>query len=111
MPAKLGGQPLDCVQGGGANVVLHSFDIVMNDLLVQSEKVQKIGEEAMTPRDFVRQPRAGRGQNKTAVFFVFEQAFGIEALDHVGDAGLRDFQCPSDIDDSRVSLGINQFEN
>ena len=62
-------------------------------------------------RDIARERFRRRGQNEPAIFFVFEQTFGIEPLDHVGDAGLRDFQAGRDIDDAGVALGINQFQN
>ena len=62
-------------------------------------------------RNLARQVFADGGQNKAAIFFVFEEALGVETLNHVGYASLRNFQRRSDIDDAGVALGINQFEN
>src|SRR5947209_7165982 len=59
MATKLRGQAFDRAQGWRTNMMLHSFDIVVNDLLVQAEEIQKIGKQAMSLRDFAGQLRAG----------------------------------------------------
>ena len=49
------------------------------------------------------------GQNHAAIFFVFHEAFGIEPLDHRGDAGLGDFEFGGDIDDACVAFFLNKL--
>ena len=84
--------------------MLHAFDVVMNNALVQSEQPKKIGKKLVPPRNISRHGFAGGCQDKAAILFVFEQTFGIEPLYHVGDARLGNFQARSDIDYAGVAL-------
>ncbi len=102
---------LDCTQRRQANVMFHSFDVVINDTIAQAKKLQKISEQFVAMRDAAGELFAGLGQDKTAIFFVFEQSFRIEALNHVGHAGLGNVQSRRDVDDSGVALGIDELEN
>ena len=102
---------LDCAQRRQADVMFHSFDVVINDTIAQAKKLQKISEQFVAMRDAAGQLFAGLGQDKTAIFFVFEQSFCIEALHHVGHAGLGNFQSRRNVDDSGVALGIDELEN
>ena len=38
---ELGGKGLDGAEGGGADVVLHAFDIVVDDLVVRPKSLKK----------------------------------------------------------------------
>src|SRR5260370_15211569 len=89
----------------------HSLDVEINDRIVQAKKLQKISEQLVAMRDAAGELFAALGQHKTAIFFVFEQSFRIEALNHVGHAGLGNVQSRRDVDDSGVALGIDELEN
>ena len=84
---------------------------MINDAAHQAEKLEKIGNKPVTTRDFAGKPCSGCGQDQAAVFFVFQEALGIESLDHIGHAGLGDFERGRDIDNPGVALGINEFED
>ncbi len=99
---ELAGEGLNGPQGGGADVVLHPLDIVVDDLVVQAEEFEEIREQVVPMGDIAGQGFAGGGEDQAAVFFVFEEAFGIQALDHVGDAGLGNLEAGGDIDYARV---------
>ena len=62
-------------------------------------------------RNFASQRFPSGSQNEAAIFFVFEKALRIQPLDHVRDAGLRNFQRGRDIDHAGIALGINQFQD
>ena len=53
----------------------------------------------------------GGGEDEAAVFLVFEEALGVEPLDHVGNAGLGDFEAGGNIDDAGVALGVDELED
>ena len=108
---QLSRERLNGAQRRQADVMFHSFDVVINDTIAQAKELQKISEQFMAMRDAAGELFAGLGQDKTAIFFVFEQAFSIEALDHVGHAGLGNVQSRRDVDDSGVALGIDELEN
>ena len=92
-------------------MVFHSFDVVVNDVLIETKQRQEIGEELVPSSDVARESFAGRSQDEAAIFFVLEETVGVEALDHVSHAGLRNLETGRDIDDARVTLRIDQFEN
>ena len=92
-------------------MVFHSFDVVVNDLLIQAEQRQKIGEELVPSSDVASESFARGSQDQATIFFVLEEAVGIEALDHVSHAGLGNLETGRDIDDARVALGIDQLED
>jgi hypothetical protein len=50
-------------------------------------------------------------RTRPAILLVFQQALGIEALDHISDARLRDAEAGRDVDYARVALGIDQLED
>lgn len=108
---QLRGERFDRAEGRGTDVVLHPFDVVTDDLFVEAEQGQKIGQELMPPRDVAGEGFAGRSQNQAAILFVFQEAFAVQPLNHVADAGLRNIEAGRDVDDAGVALGINQFEN
>ena len=110
-PLKLRGQRFDRAQSRGTDVVFHSFDVVVNDLLIQAEQRQKIGEELVPSSDVASESFARGREDQAAIFFVLEEAVGIEALDHVGHAGLGNLQAGRDIDNPRVTLGIDQLQD
>ena len=91
--------------------MLHPFHVVVDHALLEAEQLQEIGQEVMPLGNVPREGFAGGGEDKAAVLFVFEQSLGVETLDHVGDAGLGDAKAGRDVDDPRVALGVNQFED
>jgi hypothetical protein len=42
----------DCPQGGRTDVMFHSFNIIMNHAVIQTEQSQEIGEEPVSLGDF-----------------------------------------------------------
>jgi hypothetical protein len=104
-------ESLDRPKRWAADVMFHSLHVVINDAFIEAEEPEKIRQELVPMRNLAGQRFPSGSQNEAAIFFVFEEAVGIEPLDHVGDAGLRNFQRGRDIDDSGVTLGINQFED
>jgi hypothetical protein len=101
---EVAGEGLDGAEGGRADVVFHALDVVMDDLVVEAEELEEIGEEVVAVGDVAGEGFAGGGEDEAAIFFVFEEAFRVEALDHVGDAGLGDFEAGGDIDDAGVAF-------
>ena len=91
--------------------MLHSFDVVMNHVLIETEQRQEIGEELVSSRNVAGERFAGSRQDEPAIFFVLEETIGIEPLDHVGDAGLRNLEPGRDVDDARISLGIDEIQD
>jgi hypothetical protein len=91
--------------------MLHSFHVMANDAVIEAKEFKKVRKQFVPVGNFAGQRFPGCGQNKAAIFFVFEETLGIEPLDHVRDAGLRNFQRGRDINYAGIALGINQFEN
>src|SRR5438094_929543 len=79
--------------------------------LIETEELEKIGQQPMPVRDFAGQPSPGGGENETAIFLVFEQSLGIEALHHISHAGLGNLKRGGDINDAGVTFGINEFQD
>ena len=109
MFAEVAVELFDGGEGLGANVVFHPFDIAGDNVFGQAEVAEKIGEQLMAVHDARGDRFAGVGEHHAAVFFVFNEAFAVEALHHCGDAGLGDFQLGGDIHHARVTLGLNEF--
>ena len=84
--------------------MFHSFHIVVDNTLGQAKQSKKVCKKLVPARDISRHRFTGRGQNQTTILFVFEQAFGVQPLHHVCDAGLRNFQAGGDIDNTRIAL-------
>jgi len=108
---ELAGEGFDGAEGGRADMVLHAFDIVKNHLLIQAEELEEIGKQMMAVGDVAGQGFARGGEDQAAVFLVFEEALGVEALDHIGDAGLGNTEAGGDIDHAGVALGIDEIED
>lgn len=111
MEFELEGESLECSDGGGAEVVFHAFDIVVDGFWVEAEELEEIGEQLVAVGNVLGELFTRRGEDEASVFFVAEEAFGIEALDHVGDAGLRDGEAVGDVNDACVALGSDEFED
>src|SRR5207253_5307856 len=56
---QLSGQSFNCAQGGGANVMLHSLDIMINDAIVETKQSQKISQKFLPLGDFMGQALTG----------------------------------------------------
>jgi len=87
-PSQLCGQCCDSAQRGWTDVMFHPFDVVIDHAIVEAEKSKKISEQFMASRNVSGQCFARCCQDQSAILLVFEQAFAIEALYHVGYAGL-----------------------
>jgi hypothetical protein len=57
---QLRSQSLDRPQRRRADVMLHSFDIMVNHAIIDTEQSQKIGEEFVPVRDLAGEPRSSR---------------------------------------------------
>lgn len=93
------------------DVMLHAFDIVMNGLGIQSEKLEKVRQEVVTVCYISCKLLSCSSQHKPSILFVFEQPFCIEFLNHVSNAGLRDRKSFCNVHDTRVTLGVNELED
>ena len=49
LPFELRRQRLDRTQRGRADVVLHAFHVVVDDLVIEAEELEEIGQELMAP--------------------------------------------------------------
>lgn len=110
-PPQLSREGFDRAQSRRADVVFHAFDVVMNNLLVQTEQSEKVGQQLVPPGDVARERLARSGQNQSTILLVFEQSFRRKALHHVADAGLGNLQARGDIHDARIALRIYQFKD
>src|SRR5882724_12926854 len=88
---KLSGESFNCAESRRTNVVFHSLYIVINDAVVEAKKSQEIRQKFVPLGDLMCQALAGCCQNKSAIFFVFQQPLGVQSLNHVGHACLRNF--------------------
>lgn len=91
--------------------MFHAFNVVVDDAVLDSEELEKVGQQPMPTCDLASQPFTSRGENESTVLLVFQQAFGIQALNHVRDTGLGDAQSRSNIDHAGITLAIDQFQN
>ena len=91
--------------------MLHSFDVVMDDLLIQPEQSEKVSQKLVPARNVSGQRLTGGGENEAAIFLVFKQAFAVKTLHHVTDARLRDFETRRDVNHAGVSLRIDESED
>ena len=91
--------------------MLHPLDIMVDDALVEPEQLQEFREQLVPSGDAARERFAGGREDKAAIFLILEQAIGIESLDHVRHARLRDLEAGRDVDDARVALRIDELED
>src|SRR2546423_11655199 len=70
---QLSGESFNCAQGGGANVMLHSLYIMINDAIVEAKQSQKISQKFMPLGDFMGQALTGCSQNKSGYFSYFSR--------------------------------------
>ena len=91
--------------------MLHSLDVMVDHLFVETEQSEEFREELVPPRDVPRYRFSGRSQDQAAIFFVLQQTLSVEALDHVGDARLGNPETGRDVDDAGISFRIDQVEN
>ena len=85
---ELVGEGFDRSEGGRADVMFHALDIVINHLVVETKEIEKIGEELMAVGDIFGEGFSCGGEDETPIFFVIEEAFGVEARVVYGYADL-----------------------
>ena len=95
--------------GGTGDVMFHAFDVVVNGLVVDAEELQEASQKFVASDDVVGHFFAPFGEGHAAVFLVVDETFGVEPLDHVGDAGLGDGEFLGDVDDAGVAFLRNQL--
>jgi len=108
---ELRGQRLDRAQSGRADVVFHALDVMLDHSFVDTEELEEIRQELVSPGNIAGQRFTRSGQDQTAILLVLEETLAIESLHHVGDARLRDSEARRDIDHARVAFGVDQFED
>ena len=108
---QMAGEGLDGAECGRADVVLHTLDIVVDDLVIDPEELQEIREEMVAAGDVAGEGFARGGEGEAAVFFILEEALGVQALDHIGNAGLGDIETGGDVHDAGVALGVDEFKD
>lgn len=97
------------LEGLAADVVLHAFDVAVDGFGVETEAGEEAGEDVVAMGDGLADGAAMIGEDDAAVALVDEEAFGIEFLDHGGDAGLRNAEVSGNIDDARVAFLFDQI--
>src|SRR4051812_31574024 len=65
----------------------------------------------MAAGNIAGQGLARRREDEPSVFFILEEPIGVEAPDHIADAGLRNPEALGDVHDPGVPLGIDELEN
>src|SRR5437867_9431250 len=60
-PAQLPGQSFNRAEGGGTDVVFHSLNVMIDDALVETEELEKIGQKFVPVRNVTRERFASRG--------------------------------------------------
>lgn len=73
-------------------MVFHAFDVAVDGVFIDVEEAEKAGERFVAIDDGVGDFVSFFGEDGATVFFVFDEAFCIEAAQHVGDAGLGDVE-------------------
>lgn len=92
-----------------ADVVLHAFDIAQDGFGIESEAREQAGEDIVAMSDGLTDGATLIGEDHAAVALVNEEAFGVELLDHGGDAGLGNAEIGSNIDDTRIALLFDEI--
>jgi hypothetical protein len=77
---KIAGEAIDGLECLRAYVVFHAFDIVLDNVWGDSEKCEKPLEQIVATGDLAGNAQAAGSQNEAPVFFVFDEALGIETL-------------------------------
>ena len=71
-------------------MVFHALDVLINHAVLNTQQSEELGEELVSLRDPLGQFFTSDSQDKAAILLVFKQSLGIEPLNHVRDARLRD---------------------
>jgi hypothetical protein len=94
------------VAGEVANAVLHALGIMTNRLFIHAESAEKCFEDCPSACDSDGHLRSRVGQNDLAVVTMGNEAQGGQALDHAGDARVRNTQGPGQIDSAHGMSGV-----
>ena len=88
------------------------FDIAVDGVLVDVEEAEKLGEQ-FVPVDngAARCVATLVGEDRSAVLLVLDEPLGIEALEHVGHAGLRDPETARNVDRAGVALLLDEMQD
>ena len=91
--------------------MFHAFHIVVDGLFVDAEEAEEACERLVALNDGACDAVAFLGEDGAAVFLVFDEAFCVEALEHVGDAGLGDAEIFRDVHGASVTFLLDQMED
>lgn len=92
-------------------MVFHAFDIPVDGVFIDIKEFQKTGQCLMSVDDGTCDAQPFFRQDSASVFFMLNEPFGIEPLQHIGDAGLGNFQSFGNINRARVSLFFDEVKN
>jgi len=79
--------------------------------LVDAEESQETGERFVALDDRPGDAVTFLGEDRAAVFFVFDEPLGIKSLEHVGHAGLGNAEVFRDVHGAGVAFGLDQMED
>ena len=105
------GDGADDVESGAGDVVLHALDVLVDRFLVDAEETEKTGERPMPLDDGDGDAVTFLSEGGAPVFFVDDEALGIQALEHVGDAGLGDGEVFRDVHGAGIAFRLDQMED
>lgn len=92
-------------------MVLHPFDIPCNILGGNPEEQEKIRQDPMATSDGTGNAFPLGRQGKSPVFFMPNQPFPVQSLNHLCDACLRNPKTAGNIDHSGIPLFVDQLLN
>jgi len=90
-------------------VMLHSLDVALHLLLGNAQLAEKIRQDAVPAGDLLGNALSLRRQHQTPVLLIEDKPLGIEALNHIGDTGLRDPQTGRYVNHPRITLCLDEF--
>jgi len=105
------GQRADRLKRGARDVVLHAFDISIDGIFINIEKLEKAGQGFVAVGNGSCYPHTLLGERGASIFDMGDKALGIQLLEHVGDTSLRDLQTLGDVDRAGVTFFLDEVED
>jgi hypothetical protein len=98
-------------EGRPGDVVLHAFHVAVDGILIDLEEAQELSEQFMPIDNGLGDALTFVGEDGAAVFLVFDESLGVEALQHIGHAGLRNPEALGDVNRPCIAFLLNQMQN
>ena len=92
-------------------MVFHSLNVAVDGIFVDVEEFEEPGQGFVAVDDGACDAQAFLGEGGAPVFLMGDEAFGIQPLQHVSDAGLGDFEFFRNVDGACVSLFLDEVED